>query len=176
MIADWQALYADHFRSVWRSLRRLGVPSDLLDDAVQDVFLVVHRRSAEFGGRSSLKTWIFGIVVRVAKDYRRATRRRAVRVAQYAAAMSSPRDENSPADEASRREELELLHAILSSLGDDERAVFVLVELEQLSVRDAAQAASLSLTTCERRLRAARQRFNRAVQRHVELSERRSMP
>jgi RNA polymerase sigma-70 factor (ECF subfamily) len=174
--ADWEALYGEHFRGVWRNLRRLGVPSDLLDDAVQDVFLVVHRRLAEFGGRSSLKTWIFGIVVRVAKDYLRATRRRAARAERYAEAMSGPSEGSSPADEAARREEIELLQSILASLGAEERAVFVLVELEQLSVREAAEATSLSLTTCERRLRSARQRFDRAVQHHPHRSQRRPTP
>ncbi len=169
---EWQALYAEHFRGVWRNLRRLGVPPDLLDDAVQDVFLVVHRRADEFGGRSSLKTWIFGIVLRVAKDYRRAALRRERRVKQYASS-SPPSERSSPADEVARREELALLHRILGELGEEERAVFVLVELEQLPVREAAQAASLSLSTCERRLRTARRQFDRALQR---LSERRPIP
>ncbi len=164
---DWRTLYAEHFPGVWRNLSRLGVPWDLLDDAVQDVFLVVHRRTADFGGRCSLKTWIFGIVVRVAKEYRRAARRHAARVESYTEAMSAPNEGSSPADEAARREEIELLHRILAGLSEEERAVFVLVELEQLSVREAAEAASLSLTTCERRLRSARQRFERALDRHA---------
>ncbi len=164
---DWRALYAEHFPRVWRNLSRLGVRRDLLDDAVQDVFLVVHRRAVDFGGRWSLKTWIFGIVVRVAKEYRRATRRHTARIERYAEAMSQPSERNSPADQVARREEIELLHRILGGLGEEERAVFVLVELEQLSVREAAEAASLSLTTCERRLRSARQRFERALDRHA---------
>ncbi len=72
---------------MWRNLHRLGVPSLVLDEAVQDVFLVVHRRRDEFAGRSSLRTWIFGIVLRVAKDYRRAAHRHAVRVQRYADAL-----------------------------------------------------------------------------------------
>ena len=170
---DWRALYVEHFPGVWRNLRRLGVPRDLVDDAVQDVFLVVHRRAAEFGGRCSLKTWIFGIVVRVANEYRRATRRRAARAERYAEVLSAPSEGSSPADEAARREEIELLHRMLAGLSEEERAVFVLVELEQLSVREAAEAASLSLTTCERRLRSARQRFERALERHTARAYRR---
>jgi RNA polymerase sigma-70 factor, ECF subfamily len=164
---DWRSLYAEHFPGVWRNLSRLGVPRDLLDDAVQDVFLVIHRRTADFGGRSSLKTWIFGIVVRVAKQYRRATRRHATRVERYAEVMSAPSELSTPADEAVRREEIELLHRMLADLSEEQRLVFVLVELEQLSVREAAEAACLSLTTCERRLRSARQRFERALERHT---------
>ena len=67
-----------------------------------------------FGGRCSLKTWIFGIVVRVAKEYRRATRRRTARVERYPEVMSAPSEGRSPADEAARREEIEVSHRILA--------------------------------------------------------------
>ncbi|NJL96066.1 MAG: TIR domain-containing protein, partial [Anaerolineae bacterium] len=62
----FDAVYDEYFEFAWRSLRRLGVPTEALDDAVQDLFLVVHRRLDSFEGRSSLRTWIFGIALRVA--------------------------------------------------------------------------------------------------------------
>ena len=161
-------VYAEHFRAVWRNLRRLGVPDHLLDDAVQDVFLVVHRRSADFAGRSSLKTWIFGIVLRVSKDYRRAARRHAARVERYPEAIAVEPEASCPAEQAARREASRLVHAILDRLDEQERAVFVLVELEQLSVREAAEATGLRLATCQRRLRRARAAFDLAVRRFGE--------
>src|SRR5262245_56928203 len=72
---DFQGVYAEEFAFVWRSLRALGVRPDLLDDAAQDAFLVVHRRLGEFEGRSTLRTWLFSIVEHVAFNYRRAVRR-----------------------------------------------------------------------------------------------------
>jgi RNA polymerase sigma-70 factor (ECF subfamily) len=161
-------LYAEHFRAVWRNLRRLGVPDDLLDDAVQDVFLVVHRRAAEFAGRSSYKTWIFGIVLRVSKDYRRAARRHAARVERYPEAFAVEPEVSCPAEQAARREASRLVRMILDRLDDQERAVFVLVELEQLSVREAAEATGLRLATCQRRLGRARAAFDLAVRRFGE--------
>src|SRR5262245_60871423 len=68
---DFKALYDAHLDFVWRSVRRLGVPASAMDDALQDVFVIVHRKVHEFQGRSSIKTWIFGIVVHVARAYRR---------------------------------------------------------------------------------------------------------
>ncbi len=165
-IANLREIYVGYFHGVWRNLRRLGVPDAVLDDAVQDVFLVVHRRYAEFARRSSLKTWIFGIVLHVAKDYRRATRRHAARTERYAQAVENNSDIHGPAEEAERREAVRLLHAILEKLRYEERAVFVLVELEELSVREAATACSLSLATCQRRLRSARLLFDAALKRH----------
>jgi len=70
------ALYEAWVDLGWRSPRRLGVAEASLDDAVQDVFLVVHRRLADFEGRSTPKTWLFGIALRIAKDHRRSARRR----------------------------------------------------------------------------------------------------
>ena len=67
-------IYREHFDFVWRSLRRMGVAPGSMDDAAQDVFLVVHRKLASFQRRSSVKTWLFGIVMRVAHDHRRSER------------------------------------------------------------------------------------------------------
>lgn len=61
MSQPFAEVYAQHFEMVWRSLRHLGVPAHQLDDAVQDVWLVMHRKLLEFGGRSALSTWLFGI-------------------------------------------------------------------------------------------------------------------
>jgi RNA polymerase sigma-70 factor (ECF subfamily) len=133
---------------------------------VQDVFLVVHRRYSEFARRSSLKTWIFGIVLHVAKDYRRATRRHAARAERYAQAIENNPDDAGPAEQTERREAVRILHTILEKLHYEERAVFVLVELEELSLREAATACSLSLPTCQRRLRSARIAFDAALKRY----------
>ena len=56
-----ETLYREHHRFVWRSLRRMGVPTDGLEDALQEVFIVAARRHGEFEGRSSVKTWLFSI-------------------------------------------------------------------------------------------------------------------
>src|SRR4051812_17617014 len=57
-------IYEQNFEFVWRSLRRLGVSDESLDDATQEVFLVVFRRIAEFQGHSALRSWLFGIAIR----------------------------------------------------------------------------------------------------------------
>ena len=64
-------VYRAHVGFVWRVLRRLGVEDAALEDVVHDVFLVVHRRLADFEGRSAVTTWLYGIARRVAADYRR---------------------------------------------------------------------------------------------------------
>lgn len=163
-VADsFRGAYAEHFQLVWRGLRRLGVPESVLEDAVQDVFLVVHRRWADFEGRSQLRTWIFGIAVRVAKDYRRAETRRNKRVQRLTELCQAEPRVALPSDEAERREAHRVLHGALAKLSDEERAVFVLAELEELGLREVCEALGLQPRTCQRRLRRARQIFEQAV-------------
>src|SRR6185295_14414113 len=69
-------LYDSYVDFVWRSVRRLGISEGSVDDAVQQIFLVVHRRLPEFTPGGSVRTWIFGIVVRVVRDHRRSLRRK----------------------------------------------------------------------------------------------------
>jgi RNA polymerase sigma-70 factor (ECF subfamily) len=157
-----EAIYAEHFERVWRGLARLGVPASSIDDAVQDVFLVVHRRLAEFQGRSELKTWLYGIALRVAKDHRRGRTRHAVGMARLAS-LDAPAPFEDPLDSLERRQARDLVHEVLDSMEEPDREVLVLVELEGLSVREAATVLDVRIRTCQRRLRAARAAFDAAL-------------
>src|SRR5262245_54926046 len=75
-VLDFAAVYEAHLDFAWRSLRLLGVPRDAIEDVVQDTFDVVSRQLARFEGRSSLRTWLFGIAQRTASNYRRMARRK----------------------------------------------------------------------------------------------------
>ncbi len=161
---DFTEVYEQHFDFVWRSARRLGVPQRYLDDAVQDVFIVVHRKLDEFEGRSSLKSWIFGIARRVAHDHRRRVERKE-RGEELTERVSDPAAP-SPLEQARRAEAARVLYDFLSSLDSDKREVFVLAELEQMTVPEIATAVDANLNTVYSRLRAARQAFDQAVARH----------
>ncbi len=165
---DFDAVYEEHFDFVWRNTRRLGVPDALVDDAVQEIFLVVHRRLAEFEGRSSLRTWLFGILARVASDHRRAIRRKSPHTRAPGAAVdldAVPDEAEGPHDRVVREEGVRLLHALLDELDDDKRAVLVLAELEQMTVPEIAEALGANVNTVYARLRAARRDFEQAAQR-----------
>jgi RNA polymerase sigma-70 factor (ECF subfamily) len=166
---SFEAVYERHFDFVWRNVRRMGVSDGAVDDAVQDVFLVVHRRLGEFEGRSSLETWLFGIVLRVVRDHRRARARRDTRLAEVqvtAETIGQPSGEG-PHDDVARRQAVALLYRLLDELDEDKRAVFVLVELEERSVPEVAAALGLNLNTAYARLRAARQQFEAAMARQT---------
>lgn len=161
-------IYAQHADFVFRNLRRLGLHESAIDDAVQDVFLVVHRRLADFEARAQVTTWLFGIVLRVAQSYRRSAMRRRARLTD---APSHEIDQvpatafESPVELLERREASVMLHRLLDELDDDKRAMLVCVELEQMTVPEAAESLGLNLNTAYGRLRAARAAFNEAVAR-----------
>lgn len=164
---SFEAVYDEHFALVWRTVRRLGVPDALVDDVVQEVFLVVHRRLDDFEGRSSLKTWVCAIVARVASDARRSLRRKSphTRSADAAVDADTVADEDAanPHERTARNEGVRLLHRLLDELDDDKRVVLVLAELEQLSVPEIAEALGENVNTVYARLRAARHAFEKAA-------------
>jgi RNA polymerase sigma-70 factor, ECF subfamily len=157
-------LYTEHFDFVWRSLRRLGVQPPGIDDAVQDVFIVMLRRHAEFRRQSSYKTWLFGIASNVAREYRRKHARAAdaAPISDTQHAASGP----GPLEQASSAEALRLIERFLETLDEPKRDVFILAELEQLSAPEIADALGVKLNTVYSRLRVAREAFTHLIQQH----------
>jgi RNA polymerase sigma-70 factor (ECF subfamily) len=125
---------------------------------MQDVYVVVARRLDEFEGRSRLSTWVYGIVMRVAADHRRARARR-LRRERALGREPLPEPAPSPEREVLRDEQRKMLHAILDAMRDELRDVFVLAELEQLPGPEIAALLELNPNTMHGRLRAARQEF-----------------
>jgi RNA polymerase sigma-70 factor (ECF subfamily) len=165
--ADFEALYREHFRFVWRIVRRLGIDGEQVDDVVQDVFVVVHRRLGDFEGRSSAKTWLYGIVRRVVADHRRTLRRKPGHEVADIPAESDPdvmtSGDQSPQASVEQSERVRLLHRLLGELDDDKRDVFVLSELEGLTMVEIAEALDVNANTIASRLRAARREFEVAL-------------
>jgi RNA polymerase sigma-70 factor (ECF subfamily) len=161
---DFTQVYEQYFDFVWRTVRRLGVRERSVDDAVQDVFIVVHRKLVEFEGRSSIKSWIFGISRRVARDHRRRVDRKE-RDEALPEGLADPQSKT-PMENAARNEAVRVLHGLLDELDDEKREVFVLAELEQMTVPEIADAITVNVNTVYSRLRAARKAFDRAVERY----------
>ncbi|MBX3263371.1 MAG: RNA polymerase sigma factor [Labilithrix sp.] len=164
-------VYREHFDFVWRTLRHLGVGASDVEDAVQDVFVVVHAKLATFERRSQLTTWIYGICLNVTQ----ARRRRAhVRRELPTDPQALPVDEAELAradDARGRREAERVLDAILDTLPLEQRAVFTLFELEGRTSEEIARLCAIPLGTVYSRLRLAREAFKRAAAR-IEARER----
>ena len=160
-VPSFDEVYTAHFAFVWRVLRTFGVPDSVLEDAAQDVFVVVHRRLPEFEGRSAITTWLFAIARRVAGPHRWRVDRRTEQLAeQLDEHLPGPSD---PFAALSRAQAAATVMTILDEMDEDKRIVFALVELEQLSVPEVARMLDINLNTAYSRLRLARQTFETAV-------------
>jgi len=162
---SFENVYDTYFPYVWRSVQRLGVQSASTDDVVQEVFMVVHRRLPEFEGRSTLKTWLYGIALRVARAHRLRSHRSNEMQSLDAEQLRAP-DATRPDEQAQSAQAARVVDALLRGLDDDQREVFVLAELEQLSIPEIAEALEVKLNTVYSRLRLARAAFAAAAARH----------
>lgn len=165
-LPSFEEIYDQCFNLAWRNLRRLGVPDAEVDDAVQEVFMIVHRRLGTLRARAALRTWICGIVTRVAADHRRTLRRKSPHGDASVDVDALPDDPTrDPHESAVRAEGVRRLHRLLDQLDDDKRTVFVLAELEQMSAPEIAEALGANVNTVYARLRAARREFEQMVSR-----------
>jgi RNA polymerase sigma-70 factor (ECF subfamily) len=145
------AIYREHFEFVWSVLRRLGVDEADVDDASQDVFVIAHRRLSQFEGRAAVRTWLYSIAMRVAANRRRKHVRRDALLAKLPRAVPDDLEEL-----AARGQARAILERLLDRLDESKRVVFVLAELEELTVPAIADLIGENPRTIYSRLRAAR--------------------
>jgi RNA polymerase sigma-70 factor, ECF subfamily len=165
---DFAEVYRELFGFVWRSTRGLGVTPAAIDDVVQEIFMVVHRRLRDFEGRSSIRTWVSGIVLNVVRHHRRHLARKS----PPRTGLEDPLEPDQqlsaqpdPLEGALMAENARKLQRLLDTLDDDKREVLVLAELEQLSIPEIAEALGINVNTAYSRLRLARERFELALKR-----------
>lgn len=167
----FRQVYDAYFAFVWRAVANRGVPAAAMDDVVQEVFLVVHRKLPTFEGRSTVRTWLSAIVRRVVSDHVKKRGNQAT--AQEALDDHALRSDEDPAADLDRRTAAELVDRILEKMNDAQREVFVLYELEQLTTREIAELTDTNENTVQTRLKAARKAFQKALERHRAASSRR---
>lgn len=165
-------LYRTHFRFVWASLRALGVPEASLEDALQDVFIVVHRRLPDFQGRSSVRTWIFAIARRVAFRHRRGR----ARADRRARALLGEHEVTPPAEpEPGDRVLGQSVLRALDELDDDKRTAIVLHVLHEMSGPEIAELLAINVDTAYSRIKAARTTLRRRLGRVDAMGDPRAM-
>jgi RNA polymerase sigma-70 factor (ECF subfamily) len=147
-------VFDEHARYIWRTLRHLGIPDADAPDLCQEVFIAVHRKLPSFEGRSTLRTWLYGICIRVASEHRRRPHVRNERPASEPAPEGSSPSESAP---DTRLEQRAAVHRLLSVLDEDKRLVVVLYEIEGFSMKEVAEIAGCPLQTAYSRLHAGRE-------------------
>ena len=162
---DVTAIHGAHANFVFRSLQRFGVRDADLEDMVQEVFVVVHRRLDTFDGTARMTTWLYGISMRVASDYRRRAHVR--RGETLGASLDDHLDAEAASPEASAQsaQDRALLASILDEMDLEKRAIFVMYEIDELSCDEIAAVLDAPLGTVHSRLHAARKQFAAALAR-----------
>lgn len=151
---EFNDVFVQHGRFVWRVLLRLGVQRRDVPDAGQEVFLVVHRRLQDFDAqRSSLSSWLYGICLRVASDYRR---RHPNRRETEPTDLQDLAAAGEPETALATQRDWQALARVLDGIDEAKREVFVLYELEELAMPEVAELVGCPLQTAYSRLHAAR--------------------
>lgn len=167
--------FVDVFRAyaayVLGLLRRLGVHEADVEDVAQEVFVVVHAQLAGFEGRSTLKTWICGICIRKVSEYRRKAHRR--REVMLAVVPEGEAPSDGQDQQLEQKQQAALLQQGLSRLSDKQLQVFMLYEIEELSMAEVAHALGCPRFTAYTRLHAARRAMRVFLERAAPPRERR---
>jgi RNA polymerase sigma-70 factor (ECF subfamily) len=161
--ADVRKLFEAHYASVWRLLRRFGVPPSQLDDAAQEVFWVAARRISDIQpGREH--AFLYGVALRVASHVLRR-RKSAPPMTELERLPDIVDPGPSPEGELEQQRARQLLDTVLDRLPLELRTVFVLFELEGIPVRDIAELEEIPVGTASSRLRRAREEFSAIAKR-----------
>jgi len=173
-VPSFQSVYRQYFEFVWSSARRLGVEPESMDDLVQEIFIVIHAKLETLEKPEALRSWIYGVVRRSVSMHRRTKRARDATGALAGMHTEAVAHGPTPLEQTETNADLQLLASLLEQLDEPKREMFALVELEELTVPEAAEVLAIPLNTAYSRLRAARQAFEAAVARHEARNSERS--
>jgi RNA polymerase sigma-70 factor (ECF subfamily) len=168
IVPAFASIYEQYFDFVWASARRLGVAAAAMDDVVQEIFIVIHGRLHTLEKPESLRSWIYGVVRRTVSDHHRSQRNRDAssgRIAAEGELLQTP--PATPLDLTEQNDQVKLLWSLLREIDEAKREVFVLAEIEEMTVPEIAEALEIPLNTAYSRLRAARQAFEAGLERRA---------
>lgn len=156
--ARFEAVYRAEVNGVWRFLYRLGVRPPTTEDLTHQTFLVAFQRWAKLEAARPVGPWLRGIAWRVAADHRRLHQHRETSLDELPESQSAA---IAPADESlAARRALVALQKALEQINPEQRAVFVMHELESMAIDDIAAAMEAPVSTIYSRLRLARERLS----------------
>lgn len=157
-----RGIFLEHSDFVLRMVRRFGVRPGDVEDVAQDVFMVVHKKLPTFERERSMKAWLTGIVRRVTADYRKRAHVRR----EHPSERPPEPGVMAPQEEALERRRLRaILDLALDALDEDKRVVFVLYELEGMTMAEVTESLDCPLQTGYSRLNAARRSVRAFVER-----------
>jgi RNA polymerase sigma-70 factor, ECF subfamily len=165
-VPSFETIYEQYFDFVWSMTRRFGVPPETMDDVVQEVFMVVHKKLHTLESPEALRSWLYGIVRRRASGHHRQSWTQ--KTSGGVDVEDMPDVEGgmqSPADLAEQSDNVRKLWELLDGIDAPKREVFIMAELQELTCPEIAKALNIPLNTAYSRLRHAREAFDAALAR-----------
>jgi RNA polymerase sigma-70 factor (ECF subfamily) len=169
---SFEGLYEQRFEDVSRWVRALGAAEADRDDLVQEIFLVVHRRLADFDGQN-VAGWLYQIARRKVRDHRRLLWVKHLfgnRSLPLVDAMLTTKQ--NALDELETKQKRELLAQLLEKLNEDQRAAFVLFEIEGNSGEEIAALTGVPVNTVWARIHKARKKLQDQAERFEKRQDR----
>jgi RNA polymerase sigma-70 factor, ECF subfamily len=160
--AQFRTIFRENVSYVTASLLRIGIASADCDDLTSEVFVRVHKNLAHYDASRPIKPWLFAYAVRVASEHRKKAH---VRREILGVSLENEQVHNTPESDLARERERARVLKALDSLDLDQRAVFVLHELDETPIPEVARALGIPEGTAYTRLRAARAEFTAEIKR-----------
>lgn len=168
IVPPFATIYRDYFDFVWSSVRHLGIGPDAIDDVVQESFIVIHSKLHTLQQPESLRSWIYGVVRRTVSGHRRTRKSRdASGLHLVDSDLAYGTTPTTPLDVAEQNADLETLSSLLAEIDELKREVFILAEIEEMTVPEIAEALEIPVNTAYSRLRAARLAFEAGLARRA---------
>ena len=161
----FERIFDAEYDYVYHSLRRLGVHSRDLEDLAHDVFIAVYANLRRYDEARPIKPWLFAFAFRVASDYRRLARHNTALGIETETVATQDR---SAEEAAMDHEAAQSVDRVLQEIPLDQRAVFVMYEIDETPMKDIAETLEIPVNTAYSRLRLARTAFAEAIAREKE--------
>jgi len=157
--SDFEQIYRQYFRFVWRVARWLGAPDECLEDVVQDVFIVAHRHLSARLPEASLQTWLYAVARKVVSTLRRTQ----LRHHRRCDALSTTHHNAAEVDPIARTEAADEILRLLELLDEKRRAVFIACELAGMTAQETATSLGISVSAVYSRIYSARKTLKEAL-------------
>ena len=154
----FEQIYDERFGDVERWVRALGGRSPDVSDLAQDVFIVAFRRLSEFDGQN-VAGWLYQITRRKMRDYRRLSWIKHLFTNRNASTFESAALGADQLQQVDNNEKQVLLDRILNKLPAEQRAAFVLFELDGLTGAEIALVQQVPINTVWARIHRARNKL-----------------
>jgi RNA polymerase sigma factor (sigma-70 family) len=165
-----------HNQKLYRVARGIGVPNEECDDVIQQAYIQAYLKLPQFRGESSFTTWLTRILINQSLMFLRKQRPSVSETGEIEglkeeATNATQNKPATPESEMIKRELRTVLEQAIEQLPEDHRVVYIMREVEEMSVRDIATSLDISESNVKVRMHRARKLLQDKLRDYLEPSE-----